>query len=196
MTIIFESNPTVRTDPNNPISVVVSASDPNAEPFKDNFRLSTNSAIINLNVNPGGTPQLFVINPDSTKDILVTRIALLLKDAQLNDNELGSISGLTNPIEIFVEIDNTPDPGLTTRFFLQNAPTTEDLVEQSLNVPFTFSPTMGQNIAPENIFIFYTPDGVKLRTGTNDRLVTRINENISGLAKLRTICEGKLVDPS
>ena len=163
-------------------------------PFREYF---TNNGSIDMDVDGSVTPVNFSINANANRQVSIKSMFVSIVDAGASLSEFGNLSALTNGVEFIWE---SQDFG-------------EIVIANELKSNFDFvafsggSPAFGNSstafVAPNVIgneeaiisFIdfqklFGFEFGIPLRKGTKDRLLFRINDNISGVTSFKAIGYG------
>ena len=163
--------------------------------YRSFLTLNNDGTTSDMRVNGSVTPQLFYIQGEPNLDIYITNLSFVLADTN-SDNSFttfGDLAALTNGCRLYYEDSNGEiNIGTTLR-------TNFDLIRLCVGNPSfgsryaaggsTFNPfflpdAVGTNadaIIPVLNFnsVFGFTYGLRLRNGTNDRLVFEINDNIS-----------------
>ena len=150
-----------------------------------------------MKVNGATTPVEFCVNAVSDFDIYVKNIAIVIADAGASLSQFGSITALTNGVDIkWVSQDfgeRTIASGLKSNF---------DFVQTALGQP-AFGDGNGafranNVVSTSEAFLpvidlsktFGLPWGVRLRKGTKDRLCFVINDNVSTIDRFDALAYG------
>lgn len=163
-------------------------------PFQSYFLNSSNSS--NMAVNGATTNQIFSINADTTKDKYIKTVNIIIVDAGQTLQEFGNLNApLTNGV-LFEWV--TEDLGSTV--IASALKTNFDFLRLSQGQP---SFNVVTNAVPTNLEafvisldfqnIFGIPFGLKLRSGTNDRLSFTIRDDCSGVDQYDSISYGFLI---
>lgn len=139
----------------------------------------------------------FYISARENDDIFIKTIAFVISDAQATLSSFGNIGALTNGIQFFFESQSlgtiTINESLNTNF---------DFIQQCAGLPafgsgidaFRAQNVVGNSEAyiPTLDFggLFGTPYGVRLKGGTQDRLVFRIQDDTSGVDRFDIVAFG------
>lgn len=142
-------------------------------------------------------PVEFYISADPDRDIHINSVSVEITDAGATLNQFGNIGALTNGVEFLWSTQGlgveTIHEGLKSNYeFIrlaggQPAFGSGTTAFRANNVNGTF-----EGYIPYIDFsdIFGLPWGLKLRAGTNDRLVWRVRDNVSGVESFNVIAYG------
>lgn len=167
--------------------------------FRDYFRNAAGSE--DMRVDGSVTPVEFVIRAPITRDVdrYVKSLSFVIADAGASLNQFGNIGVLANGVEF--EYSNLLAQGGVVSLGLGGLTTNFSFIELCLGTPafgdggtvFRANNVSGNSEAyiPALYFEnFGLPNGVLLRGGTNDRLVLRINDDITGVDQFTCVANG------
>ena len=148
-----------------------------------------------MRVDGSSTPQDFYIGSHSAQDLYITYLSFVIADAGAVLNEFGSLSALSNGGTIFYE---RSDQTVTIADELQ---TNFDYVRACLGNPsfgdgaaaFRANNVSGNSeayIPVLDLTKILPPYGIKLDAATTQRLVHRVNDNVSNLDQFDCIAYG------
>lgn len=142
-----------------------------------------------MRVNGSVTPVEFWIPAHPTRDRYVSSVFFLIADASATLSKFGNITALTNGIEFFYERDDIGEQSIPPFLMQSNF----DFIRLSGGQPAfgdnTTSFRAANVVGSSEAFmadvdfnrIFGMPHGMRLRAGTNQRVVIRINDDITGV---------------
>ena len=147
-------------------------------------------AIPNGNADMGvvGAPSSFFISADADFDIRIMQVVITIADTGVAHNTFGGVAALTVGWDLFLE-----EAGTKT-FLINKAKTSGRVIEQSGGFsPFGAGATSWQLTkwtANEDAHVIQfnigglVPGGVRIGRGTKDRIVSVVNDDISGLTEM------------
>ena len=169
--------------------------DESPDPYRQFFANSAGAT--DMLVDGSSTSQEFFIQADAVSDIYVKSCSMVISDAGAALNEFGNLAALTNGVDFeWVTQDKgtlTIGSGLKTNF---------DMVQLSTGQPafgdgtaaFRASNVSGTSEAyiPHFDFnaIFGMMWGLRLKKGTTDKIVWRINDNVSTMDRFDCVAFG------
>lgn len=140
----------------------------------------------NMNVNGLSTSQTFSVNSHKDYDIRVMRTMIYIVDTAVTHAKFGSISSLSNGVDISVFEDNTET------FLVQAAKDFTDMIQQTFaERPFGATATSFEltdvNTSNNDGWILpmdigaLVPGGLRIGRGTKDRFQVEVNDDLTGL---------------
>lgn len=163
-------------------------------PFRDYFK---NNGSIEMDVNGNTTPVEFVIEASQDRTRTIKSLFISIVDAGATLSEFGNLNSLTNGLDFEW---NTQDFGVVT--IANEIQTNFDLIKLGGGQPAFgggVDAFRAQNVVgAEEAFISFVDFqtlfgfqyGIPLRKGTKDKLVFRVNDNISQVTQFRIIAYG------
>lgn len=155
-----------------------------ARPYVANFTNTSDSN--DFRVNGSTTNVDFTVTADPKLDIYIKTISVIIADAGANLNEYGNLAALTNGTQLLWE---TQDLGTTT--IADTIQTNLDFIRSAAGQPAfgtgtgVFKADLSGGGADAYLpvfdfsYIFGLQYGIRLRAGTNDKLIFRIRDNLS-----------------
>ncbi len=146
------------------------------------------SGNVNMNVDGSVTPAAFFARSEGEADVHITEIVIYLEDSKVANKKFGDINSLTNGWDLQVE-----ESGVTTsivskaknggQILVQTSPPIFGTDANKLNRVGDPSDT-GEN---EGFLVSFNiseslPGGIRLGRGTQDRIVSIVNDDLTGLA--------------
>ena len=189
-----------RIDEEGQLNVIVHQHPPIADtkpaiPFREFFKNACCSS--DMKVDGSCCSIEFTINADPTKDIYVKAVSVVISDLNASLNQFGNITALSNGLDFEW---STTDLGITT--IGSGLTTNFEFVRLSLGNPafgdttaaFRASNVSGSSEAYIPIIdfsqMFGLQYGLRLRKGTTDKLIFRVNDNVSGVDQFDAIAYG------
>jgi hypothetical protein len=165
-------------------------------PFVADF---TNSAgATDMRVDGSSTQVLFTVNADTEKDVFVKTISVTIVDAGATLNDFGNLGGaLTNGVRFCWDSEE-----LGSVVIRDNMKTNCDFVKLARGNPaigdaagaFRASNVVGTSegylCVLDMQMAFGSPWGIRLRAGTNDRLVFIVRDDVTGVDEFTAECTG------
>lgn len=156
----------------------------------------TSTGSTDMRVNGSSTAVEFWISADTTYDLYISTLSFVIADASATLNNFGNITALTNgcDLEYFAEAGTiTIANQLKSNFDFvrtcQGNPAFGDgaAAFRANNVQGT-----SEGYIPVLDFqkVFGLPWGIKLRPGTTDKLILRVNDNVTGVDAFNCIAFG------
>lgn len=144
--------------------------------------------VTGLNVDGSVTPQYFYVTSDNTSmyDLYIEEITIILAGTNITNAKYGNLSALTNGTDIYLE------QGTDKEYIIQAAKTNGQITLQS-GATNIFGNTTNTNVLSNyssntDAYVVslkltdYIPGGLRLGAGTPDRIVIKINDNLSTMA--------------
>lgn len=156
----------------------------------------TASGSNDMQVDGSTTPVEFWVPANSTYDLYIANISFVIADASAVLNKFGNITALTNGCDLEYFTDggtNTIGTALKSNFdfvrlCLGNPPFGDGAAAfRASNVEST-----SEGYIPVLNFsqVFGFPYGIRLRPGTSDKLIVRVNDNTTGVDAFNAIAYG------
>lgn len=156
----------------------------------------TASGSNDMTVDGSSTPVEFWIEADDEVDTYIRRLSFVIADASADNNQFGNITALSNGCDLEYEDEEgvvTIADGLTTNFSIVRLCSGEPAFGSTTNT-FRASNVSGSSEAYipvlDLIATFGFMWGVKLSAGTAQKIVFRVNDNISALDQVDIIAYG------
>jgi hypothetical protein len=168
--------------------------------FRDYFRDSTNSFAMNINPPAGGTEFKISAPADQNTERFIFTLSFLISGVSAKPSQFGSISALTNGCNL--EYSSTAAPNGVVSIGISGLKTNFDFVRLCGGQPAFGDATtafLGANVVGNvdayfpilNIKqVFGTENGIRLRGSSSDKIVIRINDNISTVTAFTCIASG------
>jgi hypothetical protein len=145
------------------------------------------SGTTSMNVDGSGTSQEFYIEASQDYDIYITRVTILIADTAIVHSAFGNISALGTGWDLY-----TQESGEVT-YLLEKAKTGGQIIARSgLFMPYGDGTTAWElsnwtGTADAQTILLplsdYVPGGVRLGRGTRDRIVSTVNDDLTGLTE-------------
>lgn len=153
----------------------------------------TSSGSNDMVVDGSTTPQSFWIEADDDNDRYITCVNLIIADEGASLNKFGAITALTTGCDFFYETQQE-------QIFIGTAMKTNwDFVRMSLTAEMPVPEIKPQKdvegkvdayVPCINFVSILPPHGIKLDRGTNERLVVRVNDDVSGIDAFNAVSYG------
>ena len=168
------------------IGVEVQPPDPLTRNFFIAYAKDSGSSI-EMDVDGSGTSVDYTIDADPTSDIIITNLSVWMQDNKFKIDKFGEIAILSNGFLLVHEVD-----GSTNNTIIDNAQTTEEMIQHSLETPAFIGVGKDYNMSDsvKILSLKYSTEGIKLRAGTNDKIKATIQDNLTGLDSFRLIAKG------
>ena len=133
-----------------------------------------------MNVDGSSTPVIFDYEPGSGETWIVEQIGILILDSgDMSNSNFGSISSLTNGLDIKIEIEGTS-------YVYKNLKDNTDIV-----LAFPEQGLVGNSstgfLSEEDYYVglFRIPYPIKLHYGEDDSISAVVNDDLTGIGRLR-----------
>jgi hypothetical protein len=146
-------------------------------PYRSYF---TNGAATDMRVDGSSTAVEFSIDADGNDEVFIKTVSIVIADAGAALNEFGNLAALTNGLDFEWQ---TSDKGTVT--IADQLKTNFDFVRLAGGQPTTavLSNVIGTSEAFLCVIdlaeLFAIPYGLRLRKGSTDKLIFRVNDNVS-----------------
>jgi hypothetical protein len=145
------------------------------------------SGTTNMNVNGGSTSQEFYIESNNNYDIRIMQIVIVFSDTAVAHNNFGNVGALTNGWDLIIK-----ESGVETKI-INAAKTGGQVIAQSGltnaygngTTSFELSNWTGTEDAQTVVIdaARLVPGGIRIGRGTKDRLISRVNDDLTGLVE-------------
>jgi hypothetical protein len=147
------------------------------------------SGVVNMNVNGSGTAQEFFVGADQNFDIHIMHIAILFSDnPSVAHNDFGSVNELSTGWDLKIR-----EQGVET-FIVEKAQTGGQVIAQGGftwgfgNDATSWELTNWTGNEDAQIIAIpigdWIPGGLRLGIGSNDKLISVVNDNLTGLVEM------------
>lgn len=196
------NNRAVKVSEEGQMEVVVHPHPPRGEvlvglPLRSFLTLNDDGTTTNMLVDGSTTAQEFIFSADTEYDTYISALSFLISDASATLKDFGNLAALTNGCDLeWITAD------LGTVIIGNELKTNFDMVRMSLGAPAFGTGTAAfiagnvsgtsEGLLPVIKFseVFGLDYGLRLRKATNDKIVFRINDNVSTMDAFNAIVYG------
>lgn len=147
----------------------------------------TESGTTNMNVNGSATSQEFYIGSDANVDLHIMKISIVIADSAVSHDRFGNINALANGWTLRVI-----ESGIETNIILDAQTGGQVLAQSALIQPYGAGVTVNElsnwtsTQDAQTILVDISslvPNGIRIGMGSQDKIVSIINDNLTGLTE-------------